>query len=307
MPMELDCRELKSRVRQYMGAARPAFWLVTLVFLLLTTGVSTAADLSGATVFSLPLSGGDTLPLFLFLLIELYTTVMSFGYRWWALKTYRQQPAGFNTLIDGFSLAGRVLLLELMILICVAAWVMVLSFALLFVSPFLVMLIPPFWASLLELAALLLTALFLSYRYALAPYLLMDDPYAGSLSALRKSVRLMRGWKRQMFRLDLSFLGWDALAILLPLGIEVVCALPDYLELLGMPNVNPALLMVGPALPLEAIILSSLASIAVSLWLTPYHTTAQAGFYQIRVEHTDSPVWDSHQGPYDGPYNGPEL
>ena len=81
MPMELDCRELKSRVRQYMGAARPAFWLVTLVFLLLTTGVSTAADLSGATVFSLPLSGGDTLPLFLFLLIELYTTVMSFGYK----------------------------------------------------------------------------------------------------------------------------------------------------------------------------------------------------------------------------------
>ena len=41
MPMELNRRELKAQAREQMRETRPPFWLVTLVYLLLTTGVST--------------------------------------------------------------------------------------------------------------------------------------------------------------------------------------------------------------------------------------------------------------------------
>lgn len=81
MPMELNRRELKAQARERMRETRPPFWLLTLVYLLLTTGVSTLADLTGAAQFTFPPSSGDTLPLFLYLLILLYTTVMNFGYR----------------------------------------------------------------------------------------------------------------------------------------------------------------------------------------------------------------------------------
>ncbi len=122
MPMELNRRELKAQARERMRETRPPFWLVTLVYLLLTTGVSTLADLTGAAQLTFPPSSGDTLPLFLYLLILLYTTVMNFGYQIWALRVYRRQQAGYGTLIDGFSMAGRVLLMELYIFGCTLCW-----------------------------------------------------------------------------------------------------------------------------------------------------------------------------------------
>ena len=52
MPMELNRRELKAQARERMRETRPPFWLLTLVYILLTTGVSTLADLTGAAQFT---------------------------------------------------------------------------------------------------------------------------------------------------------------------------------------------------------------------------------------------------------------
>ena len=38
MPMELNRRELKAQARERMRETHPPFWLLTLVYLLLTTG-----------------------------------------------------------------------------------------------------------------------------------------------------------------------------------------------------------------------------------------------------------------------------
>ena len=109
MPMEVNRRELKARARERIRASHPAFWKVTLVYLLLTSGVAAVADLAGAARIGLPPVHLDTFALFLALLVTLYTMVMGLGYQWWALRTYRQQSAGYGTLIDGFSMAGRVI------------------------------------------------------------------------------------------------------------------------------------------------------------------------------------------------------
>ena len=305
MPMELNRRELKAQARERMRETHPPFWLLTLVYLLLTTGVSTLADLTGAAQFTFPPSSGDTLPLFLYLLILLYTTVMNFGYQIWALRVYRRQETGYGTLIDGFSMAGRVLLMELYIFGCTLCWALAFGtaggLALLLLEW-----LPPVLLVLLIYGAGFGIALWISYRYAMAPFLLMDRPEAGPFAAVRESVAMMQGWKWEYFKLDFSFFGWYLLNALLSLGVELAFILPAVLELLQATEVDPALLINGLELPWTAALLSTLIQVPLSLWLDPYVAIAHAGFYQVRVQLAAAPppVWDT---PYDGPYNGPDL
>ena len=285
MPMELNRRELKAQARERMRETRPPFWLLTLVYILLTTGVSTLADLTGAAQLTFPPSSGDTLPLFLYLLILLYTTVMNFGYQIWALRVYRRQQVGYGTLIDGFSMAGRVLLMELYIFGCTLCWALAFGTAaglMLFMLGWL----PPVLLVLLFYGAVFGITLWISYRYALAPFLLMDRPEAGAIAPVRESVAMMRGWKWEYFKLDFSFFGWYLLNFLLSLGVELAFILLE--------------------LPWTAALLSTLIQVPLSLWLKPYVAIAHAGFYQARVQQAAAPppVWDT---PYDGPYNGPDL
>ena len=306
MPMELNRRELKAQARERMRETSPPFWLLTLVYLLLTTGVSTLADLTGAAQFTFPPSSGDTLPLFLYLLILLYTTVMSFGYQIWSLRVCRRQEAGYSALIDGFSMAGRVLLMELYIFGCMLCWALAFGtvggLALFLLMDWL----PPVLLVLLFYGAVFGITLWISYRYALAPFLLMDRPEAGPFAAVRESVAMMRGWKWEYFKLDFSFFGWYLLNFLLSLGVELAFILPAVLELLQATEVDPALLINGLELPWTAALLSTLIQVPLSLWLNPYLAITRAGFYQVRVQQAAAPppVWDA---PYDGPYSGPDL
>jgi uncharacterized membrane protein len=60
-----------------------------------------------------------------------------------------------------------------------------------------------------------------AYRYALAPYLLAQNPEMSGIDAVQESKELMRGHKWRLFCLDLSFIGWWLLCIL-TLGIGLL-------------------------------------------------------------------------------------
>lgn len=47
-----------------------------------------------------------------------------------------------------------------------------------------------------------------AYRYALAPYLMFEDPSKGINQVIDESASLMRGFKGELFIFDLSFIGW---------------------------------------------------------------------------------------------------
>ena len=132
---------------------------------------------------------------------------MNFGYQIWALRVYRRQETGYGTLIDGFSMAGRVLLMELYIFGCTLCWALAFGtaggLALLLLEW-----LPPVLLVLLIYGAGFGIALWISYRYAMAPFLLMDRPEAGAIAPVRESVAMMQGWKWEYFKLDFSFFGW---------------------------------------------------------------------------------------------------
>ncbi len=79
-----------------------------------------------------------------------------------------------------------------------------------------------------------------SYRYAMAPYIMAENPDIGIMEAIEESKAMMNGYKGDLFWLHVSFLGWALLSVF-TLGIGALWLNPYmnvteaefYLELTG--------------------------------------------------------------------------
>lgn len=65
---------------------------------------------------------------------------------------------------------------------------------------------------------LIIPGIIASYRYAMAPYIMAQDPTVGIREAVDRSKQMMQGRKWQLFCLQFSFIGW-ALLCALTLGV----------------------------------------------------------------------------------------
>lgn len=283
MPMEIHRKALKERARQVMRQNLPPAWLVALLFWALTTGVSTVANLAGLTGTVLSSTQAiQFFPLFFTLLLIMYSLVMDFGYKIWCLRAWRREEANYGTLIDGFGMAGRVLLMEIHIFLRLFAWCLVPIF------PATMLIAQAGSLEMILLMVELYSLLMVPYiyvirlRYALAPYLLMDHADRWNASdAVTESVRMMRGWKMELFKLDLSFLGWYLLEWALTAVVQGIFLLPTLVGIIqGGGDLNSILtLSAGTAV---GSVVSTLVCAPVELWLLPYTGLARAGFYDAR-------------------------
>jgi uncharacterized membrane protein len=98
----------------------------------------------------------------------------------------KDSPVEFGVLFSKFSNLGKCLLLNLAMGLLVLAW------SLLFLIP----------------------GIIASYRYAMAPYIMAQNPDIGVFEAINQSKELMRGHKGRLFYLDLTFIGWGFLSAL---------------------------------------------------------------------------------------------
>lgn len=227
--------EAKMAAKNSMRQAHPHPMLVALVFVLLT-GVLTSIVLNLVNnpwseamgylargydpeeVFRYVfLRGTGRIGIFfvLELLLNLYTTVMGFGYTSYSLRLARNEQPGYRNLFDGFARVGRVLWMNILTAVFTGLWMMIGL-----VPGGIVMVIGAVNESsgLLILGWLLYMAgmivgLVMSYRYRLAAYFLLDDPACTARESIRRSKAAMRGWKGELFVLDMSFLGWIILGM----------------------------------------------------------------------------------------------
>ena len=279
--MEIDRRELKRLARDRISLTDPKFWVVALAYLAMTVGVSWLISF-------LPLPEDSAVQLFFQLLLLLYRAVVQFGLCLWALWTYRQLDPDLGALTQGFSVAGRVVLMKLGVYVRVVGWYFLVGF---------VMAIPVFFlllygssalfgtlSLLLFTAGLVAVIITLSLRYALAPYLLADRPDDGSTASILRSAALMRGWKLELFKLELSFIGWEAVNFVLSMGVILF-----FLHQAGLLTMDAFLAetwrdqVLNVVYSTKSVILSTLVTVPVSLLLLPYRETARAGFYDARL------------------------
>lgn len=229
----------KLQAKAAMKKTYPHPMLVTLVYLLATSVLSWVISLLVANPFTEMLTyldagydpnvvfsyvlRGNRLVLYVFLsvLISLYTTVMAFGYTSYGLRLARGEQPSYRNLLDGFPMAGRVILAAILMTIFLFLWEMVV------LIPGMVVMVVLLLAGAEALAALwtvvfmigvIVFILAIAYRYALTSYFLLDHPDMTALQAITASKQAMRGHKWELFVLELSFLGWAILS-LLTLGI----------------------------------------------------------------------------------------
>lgn len=290
--MYFDRPTLKREARQAMSAARPRAMLVTLLYLLLTTGLSIPASFIAASpaalLTELTRQGlnshhallvmfrqvGST-GLFLHILIALFNVIILFGYQQWALNTSRMCGADISDLVCGFSMAGRILLLNLLLLgfdlVLKIIFTMAAQLAMfLFIRiPFLNM-VALFGVSLFAALA----PYFLMLRYSMSAYCMMDDSNLGPLQAMRRSSQLTKGHITDLILLNLSFAGWILLEVMTAVTALLCVSFPLGAAMAG-PDISANIIIFCIA----AAAVLCLVFLAFGLWLLPYMTVAECKFY----------------------------
>lgn len=133
-------------------------------------------------------------------LLSYVQAIVAFGFLILLLNAIRGQPVVPGMLLDGFGSWAKVLLLELLTRLIVT----------------------------LGLFLLIVPGILFSFNYRMAPYLLLTRPEYGVIDCLRESRLRMRGHRLELFKLDLSFLGWALLAAIPLLGIPAAIILTPY-------------------------------------------------------------------------------
>lgn len=177
MAEKIDRKARKARVRELLADAQVSPKAMTALYLGLCLVLSLVDTLAG---------GGGVLPMFVSILTSLLALTLGSGFALYCMAVRRGERSEFLTLFDGFSFVGKIIGLNIVIFFFTFLWSM------LFAVPGIVA----------------------AYRYRFALYNLYENPGIGALEALDMSKRQTRGYKAQLFTLDLSYLGWSVLASL---------------------------------------------------------------------------------------------
>ena len=206
----IDRSSLKAGAADLCKTSKPSLILVGLIYALLTIVMSTLSSrvmsagitISDADRFLNAFYSGNYEIAFALIdrvkppassymidgALRLVMMIVSAGFTIFVLNTIRNVGAVYGNLLDGFGMAGRIILLNLMEGILVFLW------------------------SLL----LLVPGIIAAYRYSQAIYILLDHPEKSVLECIRESKELMRGRKGELFSIDFSLLGWAILGAFIP-------------------------------------------------------------------------------------------
>lgn len=281
-------KAFKQEAKQLMRASVPHFMLVSLVYYLLTSGLSYAVSW---------LTGGDgllagTLSVFLNILTALFSIVMSMGFCNYALRLARREETGMGSLFHAFSFAGRSLGTTLLTALLIFLWCLLIMVGFAVLVALLTLISEKAFAVFVAAVVVLYIVMIvlivsITLRYAMVSFALVDDPDAGIMEAIRRSVRMMRGYKGKYFVLVLSFIGWELLvgliaAVVMGIGLfvsgttwlfeAIMTAGDDIWEIYSLTES-----LVGQ-MALWGL-LAELLALPLSLWLTVYRQTAVARFY----------------------------
>ena len=125
------------------------------------------------------------------------TGPMLLGYTLFGLTISRNQETRLELLFMGFNRFGTALVAYLLMVLYIVLW------SILFIIPGII-------------AAL---------SYSMTFFIISDDNSIEAMDALRKSKKMMMGYKMKLFMLELSFIGW-ALLCILTFGIGFLWLMP---------------------------------------------------------------------------------
>lgn len=303
--MGIDRKELKRLAKQRMKEAPIHPMLVTLVYGLVTCGMSAIVSITmllptgmlAASTSSI-LSRGEVpssfssvvtpaallVPLFLYILMILVSAVLQHGYVAYTLHVADGAESGCLDIFSGFPRVARVIPMNL----ALAGFYILWSLAIVLPGMLLLMAggvaLSAIGSEVLAVIfvfafyiGIIVALMLITTRYLFANHTLADDPELGPLDAIRRSRDLMRGRSGEGLCLQLSFIGW----VLPPLAIYFVVVIVGVMMAAASGNMVAATLAI-----LFAILVSMLAMIPLMLWLYPYAGTTISLYYRTLSPRT---------------------
>ena len=170
---------VKSAARDFIrGGRRSVLGLSTVYIAILLL-------LNGIDALFYYITDGDSLSMFVTVLVGLMSTILSAGYTLFCMGIVRGEETPFSVLFDGFANTGRVIWLTVLMGLKIFLWSML------------------FW----------IPGIVAAYRYRFALYNLLENPELSASQAIALSGIQTNGMKAQLFWLDLSFIGWIFLTV----------------------------------------------------------------------------------------------
>ena len=185
MNMNVSRTEIKAQAREQLRGKVWMFFLVTVILYAILIPISFLSELEGAA------------SIIGLIAIYVVTPPLSLGLTMVYLDVTYGDPVEISTLFKGFQMMGKAIALFLWMLLFVFLWM------LLFIIPGIVK----------------------SYSYAMAYYILAENPDMTAREALTESKIIMNGHKWEFFVLHLSFILW-ALLVLVTFGIAAIYVSP---------------------------------------------------------------------------------
>lgn len=231
--------------------------------------------------------GGAVLSIF----IALWQSAMNVGYEGYCLSMVRNENPPMGKIFGALPQFGPVLVTRLLTELFLFLWTLlvVLGYAVLLFAAMMAAVAAEsaFLTVILVLVAvvcLVLGIIWVSMRYVLVDYVLLDKGLSG-LEAIRENKRLMKGNIGRAFVLQLSFIGWYLLeGVVVWAGVifavlPIIAAAGGIMDtvMIGTGSMGGLLAASGFALLILAAV--AIGAVVLNLWLKPYVTGAMAGFY----------------------------
>lgn len=245
--------------------------------------------------------GGSVLSI----LVTLWQSTMNVGYEGYCLSMSRRENPPLGRIFCAFPQFAGVLLTRFLTGLFIVLWSLLVAAVWFAAAMGLVMVAAALGSDLLavlfvmvSIFALWAAAIWVTARYALVDYVLLDKNLTG-LDAIRESKRLMKGNIGRYFVLQLSFFGWYLLMIgIIYAVIFAFVGMMVYQMYAGA--VNP--IAVGAMM---IVLLGIIPVYILSLWLKPYVTGSAAAFYDwVRAGGDGAPAGPGFGGGADG-WGGP--
>ncbi len=226
------------------------------------------------------------LAMFVQILAWLAVLLLQAGCWLYAMAIRRGERTEYLTLFDGFSFAGKVILLMLAEVLFVTLWS--------FPSSLIMAVLIGGYGQEIVLASPLMILLILPpmtawYRYQFAILDLCESPSLRAMEAIALSKRQTMGYKRQLMLLDLSFLGW----MLLASAPSAYLYAADFFAPQGISLPLPPDAL---SVPLQLIV-----PIVVGCLYLPRYQSMKLGYFETakRTSGVTAENWDPNGGPDD--------
>lgn len=212
------------------------------------------------------------------ILVALWQSTMGVSYEGYCLSMVRNENPPMGKIFSALPMVGQILITRILTgvfellwtLLVAVGYVVVLAAAVFIDIPILTVVLV-----LADIAALILGVIWVTMRYALVDYVLLDKGLSG-MDAIRESKRLMQGNIGKGFMLQLSFAGWYFLMLGIVYGGIILAVLPIAAQVTASSTGG---LIAASGAALLILVAAAIVTMALMLWLRPYTNGCWAKFY----------------------------